>query len=170
MLFAESLRILTLTRGHGSNTQNEIRTLAASVDPLLRLHRYAEARQHLDAAFAKLTQTKLYPPQKVSLGSEADQTLRAQAEYEAATGGKARAAEIYRDLLGRVPGAANLTDAVTLAALYRDSARAYRSAGQGGEGARLDALRRDLWREWARKLPASSFVKEQASAGGAPQK
>ena len=166
-LFDDCLRILTLTSAHGSNTQNEIRTLAASVDPLLRLRRYAEAGQRLDAAFAKLRQAKLYPAQQVALGSEADQALRARAEYEAATEGAGRAADTYRGLLERVPAAANLTNAVQLAALYRDSARAYRSAGQGGEAARLDSLRRDLWREWGRKLPESSFVKEQASNGGA---
>ncbi|MEO8594420.1 MAG: serine/threonine-protein kinase [Candidatus Solibacter sp.] len=161
-LLDDGLRILVRTASHGGNTQNEIRTLAQSVGPLLRLNRGEDARQRLDTAFARLAQLKLYPAERVSLGSEADQTLRAQAEYEAAAGDPAHALAIYRDLLQAVlsgaTGTSSLTEAVQLANLYRDFARVQRLAHRPDQAAQLDARRRELWQQWDRKLPGNAFI------------
>jgi len=69
---------------------------------LRRLGRVVEARQRLDAAFERLTQLKLYPSPQVKLGSEAEETLRALADYEAGNGNVPRAIEIYQKLLDQI--------------------------------------------------------------------
>jgi tetratricopeptide (TPR) repeat protein len=71
----------------------EIDALASSVYPLLQLHRSGDARQRLDAAFSRLNQLKFYPADQIELGSKADRTLRALAEYQAAAGDVADAIE-----------------------------------------------------------------------------
>jgi hypothetical protein len=156
-LYDDALQRLTRMAGHGSTTSNEIRTLAGSVAPLLSLGRRDEARKRLDLAFTRLAGLKLYPIQQITLGSEADETLRAQAEFEAPE----RGTQIYRDLLQAIRPAANLTDAVSLSNLYRDAARVYRKAGQTAEATRLETSRRDLWQSWDRKLPNNPFIRRQ---------
>ena len=81
-LYDDALQRLTHVAGHGSTASNEIRTLAASISPLLRLRRRDEARKRLDRAMARLAVLKLYPSKRTDLGSEADDVLRAQAEWE----------------------------------------------------------------------------------------
>ncbi|MEO8368633.1 MAG: serine/threonine-protein kinase [Candidatus Solibacter sp.] len=156
-LYDDALQSLTRMAGHGSTSSNEIRTLAASAVPLARLGRRDEARKRLEKAFARLAELKLYPAQKITLGSEADETLRAQAEFEAPE----RGAQIYRDLLEAMQPAGDLSDAVLLSNLYRDAARVHRKAGQRTEAVGMEAARRELWQSWDKKLPNNAFIRRQ---------
>jgi hypothetical protein len=87
---------------NSASRRHEVRALAGSTYPLRRRGRTAEARQRLDAAFTRLSQLKLYPAERIELGSEADDALSALADYEAASSNVPRAIEIYEDLLRRI--------------------------------------------------------------------
>jgi tetratricopeptide (TPR) repeat protein len=147
----------------------EVRALAGSSYPLRRLGRTAEARQRLDAAFERLSRLRLYPVEKVKLGSQAEDTLRALAEYEAGAGNVPRAIQIYRKLLDQVL-AANpksetiLADAFHLSNIYAATAVLHRRTGQADLASALEARRLELWRLWERKLPNNPFVLRQIAA------
>src|ERR1019366_6105621 len=94
---------------------------------LRRLGRPAEARQRLDGAFERLRQLGLYPATKIKLGSEAEDALRALAEYEAGNGNVQVAIGIYEKLLEQIQAAkpapeVNLIEAVRIGNLYRAEA------------------------------------------------
>src|SRR5207245_2737741 len=105
----------------------EASALAGSTYSLRRLGRPADARQRLDAAFERLRQLKLYPAGKVAPGSEAEDALRALAEYEGGTGNLRRATEIYQNIIDLTQAAnsrpeKSLTDALDVSNLYRAKA------------------------------------------------
>lgn len=90
--------------------------------------------QRLDAAFERLSQLKLYLAEQIEPGSEADEGVRALADYEADNGNVQRAAEIYQELLERASAAkpkveTSLADAVDLSNIYRGAAAAHRRVG-----------------------------------------
>jgi serine/threonine protein kinase len=161
-MYDDGLLRLARTAANAGTLRNEIATLAASTDPLLRLGRRAEARRRLDAAFDRLGRPKLYPAGRIDLGSPAADTLRAQAEYEAA-GDARRGAALYEELL-RLIFAANpkpdtdLEEAVELSNIYTAAAPVYRRAGKADLAAGLEARHLDLWQLWDNRLPNNSFV------------
>jgi hypothetical protein len=143
-----------------------VRLLVGSSYPLRRLGRPAEARQRLDAAFQRLRQLKHYPADKIELGSDADEALRALADHEAETGNVPRALQVYGELLDRIAAAkpdpeARLEDATDMSNIYAGMAAVHRRAKQADLASALEARRRDLWRHWEQKLPNNSFVLRQ---------
>ena len=143
--------------------------LAGSSYALRSLGRPAEARQRLDAAFARLRLVKLYPADRIVPGSEAEDTLRARAEYEGGAGHFLRAAEIYQEIIDLTQAAHSrpdtvLSDAFDLSNLYLAQAGWHRRAGQEALASNLDHRRLELWRQWDQKLPHNSFVERQLQA------
>ena len=127
------------------------------------------AKERLDAAFKRLLQLKMYPADKIWLGSGAHRTLSALADYEAENGNIPRAAEIYRELLDKTasskPGPeTSLEDALDQSSIYTGMAAVHRRAGQAERGSALEARRLELWRRWERKLPNNPFVLRQIAA------
>jgi tetratricopeptide (TPR) repeat protein len=165
-LYRDAYRRIAGTAANGSILRNEAGVLAASVYPLLQLRRLAEARQTLDAAFDRLGRLKQYPAASIELGSPADSTLRAQAEYEAAHGNFRRAAADYNELLrlilaGNPKPDARLGDAVEISNIYASAARVHHLARQKEAAERWTQRRRSLWREWDAKLPNNAFIRRQ---------
>ena len=75
------------------NTQfrhEEVRALVGSTYPLRTLGDHAEAQRRLSDAFSRLSEMKMYPAEKVEIGSEVDEALRARADSEAAGGNAGR--------------------------------------------------------------------------------
>jgi tetratricopeptide (TPR) repeat protein len=149
--------------------RDEVRALAGSSYPLQRLGRSAEARQRLDAAFDRLRLLKLYPADQVGLGSEADDALRALADFEVNNGNLARAMEIHQELLDRISAAKpnpenRLADAADLSRLYSSMAALQRRSGKADQASDLDTRRLKLWQHWERKLPNNLFVLRQLAA------
>jgi hypothetical protein len=136
---------------------------------LRRLGRSAEAHQRLTAAFERLSQLKLYPADRITLGSEVDYALRALADDEADNGNVSRAIEIYQDLLHRILAANpkpedSLADATRLSHLYASAAVLNQRSGKADVASALDTQRMALWQHWARRLPDNPFVLRQVSA------
>lgn len=175
-----SLSIYDHTLSHTAEVKNnssfrrfEVSALAGSSYPLLRLGRPAEAGQRLDAAFTRLSQLDLYPAERIGPGSEADKTLRALADYEAARGGVGRAIEIYEELLRKVLAwqpkpDTSLAGAVDLSRVYAALAGLYRRTGRNDLASALEARRLELWRGWDARLPDSNFVRRQLNAASGP--
>jgi hypothetical protein len=135
---------------------------------LLQLHRYGDARQRLDAAFSRLNQLKFYPAQQIELGTQADDTLRARAEYEAATGNVAGAIESCEKLLALIFAAnpqpkpeSKLEDALELSNIYRQTAALYRRARRPALASEFETRRLEMWRHWGAKLPQNGFVRRE---------
>jgi hypothetical protein len=144
----------------------EINALTASTYPLRQMGRADEARARLDAAFARLSELKLYPAEQIQPGSEADHALRARAEYEAGSRNISKAIETYQHLLDRILASkpepdSRLIDALRIATVYRAMALLHRRAGMTGLAATLAARDLELWRRWDQKLPNNSFVRRQ---------
>ncbi len=164
-MYDDSLRRLAGAAANAGTPRNEAVALAASVDPLLRLGRRAEARERLDSALDRLRRIGQYPAAQIELGSPADQTLRALAEYEAASDPR-RGAARYEELL-RLVAAANpkpessLDDAVKLSGIYGAAARVYRMDRDAAHARDIEARRLNLWQQWDRRLPSNSFVRRQ---------
>lgn len=168
-LYDHALRHLEGAKENAGWRRDQAVTLAASVEPLLALGQYAEARQRLTTVFDHLSALKQYPAQTIELGSEVMQGLQAKAQYEARSGNPRRGAEVFRELLDGVlaskPKAEeNLTDAVDLSNLYRDSAPIQRQAGQTELAASLESRRLALWQSWSAKLSKNAFVLRQLEA------
>ena len=110
-----------------------------------------------------------YPAAKIELASEADLALRALADYYAATGRPAKAADTYRVLLTRVNGLNpdpenDLSNAVYMSNAYAALARVLRQDRRAREATGWEAERRKLWVHWDTKLPNNSFVLRQLTA------
>jgi tetratricopeptide (TPR) repeat protein len=168
---AHALAVYDHTFRHVAEIQNnssfrrfEVSVLAGSSYALRKLGRPAEARRRLDAAFERLRQLKLYPAENFKLGSEVEDSLRALADYEAATGNLHRAVEVYQKLLDQVRPAksspeTSLTDAVRLSTIYRGASAVQRRAGLSDRASILEARDRKLWQLWDRALPNNTFVR-----------
>ena len=172
-VYDHTLRHLAEIKNNASLRRYEVNALAGSSYALRRLGRPAEARQRLGAAFERLSQLKLYPAEKVKPGSEADPTLSALADYEAGNGNILRAIEIYQKLLGQIQAAkpnpeTSLGDAVHLSRIYAAMAALHRRAGQPDPASTLETRRRDLWRQWDRKLPQNTFIRRQLETAPLP--
>jgi serine/threonine protein kinase len=165
-VYDHTLLHLSEVKNNSSFRRFEVSALVASSYALRRLGRPAEARQRLDAAFERLTRLKLYPSLKVELGSEAEETLRALADYEAGNGAFPRAIEIYQKLLDQIQAAkpapeTRLADALGLSNIYRAEALLHRRVGHADLASALEARSRDLWQQWDRKLPHNAFILRQ---------
>jgi tetratricopeptide (TPR) repeat protein len=170
---AHALAIFDHVLGHLAEIQNnprfrrdEARTLAASTYPLRALGRTAEARQRLDAAFARLAPLKLYPAKEIKLASEADDAVRARADIEAAVGDVARAMQIDEELLDAIQASKprpeqSLADATALSHLYMSLSALHQQNGHADRQAEFDRRRHELWQGWAARLPGNSFVRRQ---------
>jgi serine/threonine protein kinase len=148
----------------------EVSTLAGSTYALRQLGLPVEARKRLDAAFERLEQVHLFPAKSVRLRSEPEVALRARAAYEAAAGDFRRAAATYQNLLALIrashPDPENtLADAARISVIYWEAAAAARQAGDH-RASEMEALRRQLWELWNRKLPNNAFVRSHLGAVG----
>ena len=172
-IYDETRAHLAEIKGNPNLERKEVEALAACSYPLRQLGRNAEARQRLDAAFARLRQLNLYPARQIELGGEADAALRALAEYESGTGNLPRAVGIYQDLIEKVLAGSpkpesSLADALDLSNLYGAAARLHRRTGRTDLASSLEARRLDLWRQWDRKAPENAFIRRQLSASLVP--
>jgi tetratricopeptide (TPR) repeat protein len=165
-VYDHTLLHLAEVKNNSSFRRFEVSALVASSYALRRLGRVVEARQRLDTAFERLTQLKLYPSPQVKLGSEAEETLRALADYEAGNGNVPRAIEIYQKLLDQIQATKpapeiSLADALGLSTIYRAEAMLQRRAGRPDLASTLETRSRDLWQQWDRKLPHNAFIRRQ---------
>ncbi len=141
--------------------REQARVLANSSDPLLQLHRAAEAKRRVDAAFAILRD--LHESDQFGADSEAFGVLCAQADFEASQGDLSHAIETYERLLDPAlkssPGPLDdLRDAVRLSDLYGELGGLYRRTDASVKADNMEARRFELWQNWDRKLPKNSFV------------
>ncbi len=153
----------------------EVAGLADSSYPLRALHRDAEARARLDAAFARLAELKQYPGAPLTLHSEALDALSARADDEAARGDIARAIDTYQKLLTQVLATGpkfetDLADATDVSRLYAALARLERRAGRATDANALDERRTRIWRQWEKALPGNPFVARQIASISAPSR
>ncbi|PWT81309.1 MAG: hypothetical protein C5B58_10030 [Acidobacteria bacterium] len=167
--YDQALRALGEIKDNSRARREEVPALAGAIYPLLRMGNSLEARKRLDAAFSRLRTLKLYPAEQVELGSEADRTIRASAEYEAATGNVPRAIAIYEELLAKIMASKpkpdnKLEDATDLSTLYRAMAQLHRRMRNAALASAIESRRSELWKQWDRKLPNNSFVRRQISA------
>ncbi|MGC4049992.1 MAG: protein kinase [Paludibaculum sp.] len=165
-MYDDALKHLEGTKENAGWRRDQATTLAASVQPLIALGQYAEARQRLNTVFSHLSALKQYPAQSIELGSEALQGLMAKAQLEVNTGHPKQGAETNRTLLEGVAASkpkaeVNLVEAVELSNLYRDSESIQRLAGQAELASSLESRRLALWTAWSQKLPRNSFVQRQ---------
>jgi len=148
---------------------DETHLLADSAYALRRLGRPAEARQRLDAAFARLRQLGFYPAQQIVARADVYIALSALADHEADTGNVGRAIEVYKELLDGIgtSGAkpeVNLADATELSRIWGSIAVLYRRIGRPDLAEAWESRRLELWRRWNRKLANNPFVLRQIAA------
>jgi tetratricopeptide (TPR) repeat protein len=165
-IYDHTLRHLAEVRNNTAFRRFEVSALAGSSYSLRRLGRPADARERLDAAFERLRQLKLYPAEKVETGSEAEDALRALAEYEVGTGNLRRATELYQNILDLTETTNSkpensLTDALDRSSIYRAMSALLGRAAKADLASALEARDRDLWQQWDRKLPNNAFVHRQ---------
>jgi tetratricopeptide (TPR) repeat protein len=163
------LRHLAEIKNNATFRRFEAQAFAGSSYSLRRLGRSAEAHERLNAAFDRLRQLKMYPADRIQLGSEVDYALRALADDEADNGNVPRAIDIYQDLLRRILDAKpkpedSLSDATRLSHLYASAAAVNQRSGKADVAFALDTRRMELWQHWARQLPDNPFVLRQVSA------
>jgi serine/threonine protein kinase len=175
---ARSLAVYDHTFRHVSEIQNnssfrrfEVTVLAGASYALRKLGRPVEARQRLDGAFERLRQLNLYPASRISLGSEAEDSVRALAAYEAGAGHLPRAVELCRELLDRFQPAksspeTSLTDAVRISTIYREAAEIEQRAGLAADAGALRARDRALWQHWDQALPNNAFIRRRLAGIG----
>jgi serine/threonine-protein kinase len=168
-LYDQALRAYAEIKNDLSVRRDEIRPLAESTYPLMQIGSVPEARKRLDAAFSRLSELKLYPAGLIELRSEADKTVRAHAEFEAARGDVRRGIEIYEELLAKIKASTpkpedHLEDATALSNIYRAMAQLHRRMGQSSLASSLESRRLELWQHWDGKLPNNSFVRRQIAA------
>jgi len=171
-IYDEILRRLAEVKNNSRARRDEVRALAGSTYPLRQLGRSGEARERLDAAFARLHELKLYPAERVEPGSEPADALRALAEYEAGQGNILRGIDLYQQLLSRIMASkpkpeSNLANAADFSNIYRAMAVLHRRVRQANRASELEARRIELWRHWDSKLPNNTFVRRQIDGASA---
>jgi tetratricopeptide (TPR) repeat protein len=151
----------------------EINLLAGSSYALRKLGRARDARQRIETALKQVKELKFYPADKIDLGSEAGETLRALADFEVENGNLPHAIEIYEELINKMDPAEsdaqfNLQDAVHLSTICSSAANAYRRVHRIERAAALERRRLDLWQRWKQKLPNNAFVRQELEAANHP--
>jgi tetratricopeptide (TPR) repeat protein len=172
-IYDRCLRRLRETKESDNRLWEEAECLAASSHVLCRLGRSGEARRRLDEASERLARHEKLPGEDVSLNSVASSVLEAKAVFAEDTGDLQTAAEIYQGLLDKTmatrPSAeTDLREGSRLSYAYGYLARLYRKIGRPDRAQPLENSRLDLWRDWDRKLPDSSFVHRQLDAAISP--
>jgi tetratricopeptide (TPR) repeat protein len=147
--------------------------LAGSSYPARAIHHQKDARDRIDAALRLLSETKDYPAETITDGSETDVAMRALADHYAETGHPAQALEIFEELFRKImasnPDAQNdLPNAVSVSRLQTSLATLLRRSGRRDKALPLEAGRLELWRSWSRKLPNNPFVRRQLEAARLP--
>ena len=140
--------------------------LAGSSYPARWLHHEKDAGDRIDAALRLLRELKDYPAEIIRPGSEVDVAVRASADYYAQTGRPLQAVETYRGLLQKITASNpepqnDLVNAASISQLSGSLADLLGRSGLKQEAARLEAGRRELWRQWDRKLPNNAYVLRQ---------
>jgi tetratricopeptide (TPR) repeat protein len=143
--------------------------LAGSSYAARSIHHEKDARDRIDAAFRLLKETKDYPAEILTAGSEADTAMRALADHYAETGQPEQALEIYQELFHKImasnPDPQNdLLNCVYVSRLQTSLATLLRRMGRKDQAAPLEAGRGELWRRWNGKLPNNPFVSRQLEA------
>jgi len=160
-------RLAELSNISDATRLQQVQMLAESSYALRGLGRNTEAHYRLDRATEVLRQLKLYPV--VHLQQESNQTLSALAEYDAADGNVARAAESYENLLRlAIDGGAKpekvLADAADISRLYTKLAGLHSRMGHADLAENYRSRRLELWRHWEVRLPHNTFVHHQLKA------
>lgn len=163
-------RLEEIKNGRKAN-RDHATLLAKSSYPLRRLHRTAEARERIDAAFAILQQTKDYPANRILLGSHAYTALCALGDYQADVGNPEGAIKTYRQLLDGVLAAhpdvnGDLRDAPKLSRIYEALATLYRRTADLSANAAVKLQSVRLWEHWQHRLPQNTFIQTQLAAAG----
>jgi tetratricopeptide (TPR) repeat protein len=169
-VFDLGIRRLREIRNNTRARRREAQALAESSYALRRLHRFSDARESIETAFAVLREIKDYPAEHVSPDSEVGVALRAQGDYESAVGDPRRAVEIYEQLLAAMLAAnpdlsGDLEETNKLSTMYLDMAGVYRRANEPAKAAEIDGRRLALWRRWEERLPHNGFVERQLASG-----
>lgn len=146
--------------------RDQARMLAGSSYALRSLHRTAEAKQRIEAAFDLLRQLKSYPAPSLVLGQEPAVVLRALADHDAETGRVADAVRTYREILDKSLAShpapeIDLRDANSLSIIQQRLAMLERRTGDRSAAAELDRARREMWLKWQRNLPNNGFVRRR---------
>jgi len=168
-IYDHALRHLTEVQNDVHLRRYEINLRAGSSYALRKLGHSNEAVQRLKTALEQMKQLKLYPTDKIDLGSETGDALRALADHEAESGSLARAIEIYKELLTKMDPPEsdpefNLDDAIHVSTICSSAANAYRRAHLPGLASAMEHRRFELWQKWSQKLPNNAFVSRQFEA------
>ncbi len=147
----------------------EVTALTGESYALRALHRDAQAREGLNAAFEMLRKLDLYPKEKVKPASEADFALCALADLEAGQRNYAKGIEIYENLIRQqiawgIQPETNLSNAVDMSRLYAGLAAIQSSAGLKDAASETKAKRLRMWEQWNTKLPNNTFIQRQLAA------
>lgn len=137
------------------------------------VHHEKDARDRIAAAFRLLNETKDYPAETITAGSEADTAMRALADHYAETGQPGQALEVYQELFRKImasnPDPQNdLLNCVYVSRLHTSIAILLRRMGRGDEALPLETGRQELWRHWNSKLPNNPLVNRQFEAARLP--
>jgi len=167
-LYDHVLRHTGEIEGNLSFRQYEVSALAGSRSALRRLGRRTEARGRISAAFSRLAELHLYPTERINPGLETDQTLTANADFQADTGQYSTAIEIYQELLRKVMATSpkpetSLSDACQLSRIYGKLAALESRIGKGSNS-EYARSRLALWQHWSDKLPGSLYVRRELMA------
>jgi tetratricopeptide (TPR) repeat protein len=158
-------RLREIKQGNHARRQ-EARVLAHSSYPLRDLHRTADAKQRIDAAFDLLRNLGDDESSRGIIGGEWDNAMRAKADYEAATGhpeqARATLLDLEKNLLALHPSPeTDLRRANDMSRLYDTLAHVDAKLGKYEEVRAFETRRTDLWRLWDRKLPGNLYVRWQ---------
>ena len=151
---------------NSESRRDRARLLADSSYPLRTLHRMAEAKQRIDAAFDLLRDTKAWPAASLRPGEEPIFALRAIADYDADNGRLADAINKYQELLDKVLASKpapdlDLRDANSISVMQAALSDLEKKAGHKEAAAALDRSRRERWEHWNATFPNNSFVRRQ---------
>ncbi len=165
----EALARLSEIKDNRGALREQAHLLAYSSQPLLTLHRAAEAKKRIDAALRLLAETKDYPADRIDPESESYAALEALGAYWAATGQAETAGTVYRDLLSKVMAFhpepdTDLRHAGKLSSLYAAMSAVAARNGNASEAADLAGRRIAIWQNWKNKLPETPYIEHQLAA------
>lgn len=148
--------------------RDEAVALASSTRALARLGREDEIPARLEAAFERLATLRIYPADRLDLGSPADDVLSAQAEAYASRGQIDEAIRTYEQLLGLTgrsvdEAATDLNAACEVSRVYGALAPLLARAGRHDAARALMEKRAAMWRAWAARLPGNAYVARQVA-------
>jgi tetratricopeptide (TPR) repeat protein len=160
-IYDRTLERLREIKEGSSARRQEARVLAHSSYPLRTLHRNAEAKQRIDAAFDLLRPMGQEQAVLGIMGGEWDNAMRAKADYEAGIGHPEEARVILLELEDNLMALhpfpeTDLRHATSLSSLYEALAQLDVRLGKFEEARAYETRRIELWRSWDRTLPGNS--------------